>query len=101
MKYQEFEPPTVDPPPGPSKEDIVRQIEADHYAATQAGDDAALEVLEERHAAVLAVKSDSAAQNAYVKAVEEYQAAVAAEAPVAEVPVEPVPAARKVRGRVE
>lgn len=68
MEYTEFTPPAEAPASsGPSKADLIMQIEADHYTESQkeSPNAATLEALTEKHAAVLAAEGDEAARDAY------------------------------------
>lgn len=71
MKYSQFIPPEeTDDGPAVTKDALLLQIEADHYAAVQRGDKKEAKRLEERHKKVSNARGDSAARNAYKKDVE-------------------------------
>jgi hypothetical protein len=66
VEYTNFEPPEPGPD-GPSKRDLLTQIEADHYAARQRDDEAAMAVLDERYERVSNARSAAAARKAYAE----------------------------------
>lgn len=75
MRYNHFDPDALaETDPGPSKADILTQIEADHFAAKNAGDKDRMKGLDEWHKAVAAAKTDRAARDAYNAAIAAHQA---------------------------
>lgn len=68
MDYEQFTPPAeADAPAGPSKTDLIMQIEADHYAESQkeSPNQETLDALTAKHSAVKAAEDDQAAREAY------------------------------------
>lgn len=70
MEYEQFTPPDdaeIEAPRGPSKDDLIMQIEADHYAESQkeTPNQETLDALTDKHAAVKAAADDQAAREAY------------------------------------
>lgn len=68
MDYEQFTPPAEDQAPtGPTKADLVMQIEADHYAESQkeSPNQETLDALTAKHSAVKAAETDEAAREAY------------------------------------
>lgn len=66
MKFDHFKPPEESEEyTGPTKEELLTQIESDYYNAKVAGNDDHLPVLDERHAAVKAATSDTEAKRIY------------------------------------
>ena len=65
LTYKHFKPEEAPEPTGPSKEDLLMQIESDHYAAKQQGDTDEVARLEDRHKEVSKASSVNAARKAY------------------------------------
>lgn len=64
MRYRNFDPKATGPPQ-PSKDHLLAQIEADHFAAKGRGDEEEMKRLDQRYALVKAESTDEQARAAY------------------------------------
>lgn len=74
MEYKHYVPVDAPADEGPTKAAILMQIEADHEQAKKSSDTDLMKLLDARHKAVSAARSDEAARAKYAEAIAEQNA---------------------------